>query len=312
MDDVDYVFGSFRLHPARRLLLGNDRPLQLGSRALDILTILVERAGETVSNEQIMARAWPRTMVEEGSLRVHIGALRKTLGDGRGVDRFIVNIPGRGYSFVAPVKRGQGEAPPPLAQATPAGAAPVASSLPRPLVSIIGRGDTITAVAGQLARRRLLTIVGPGGIGKTTVAIAAAESVAASYPDGVWFVALASLPTSDLVSSAIAAAFGVAASGFDPLRGLASLLRDKQALIVLDNCEHVVDGVAAVTEELLKAAQRIGILATSREPLRCAGEFRRFMMGSPPVKRLTTPRCSYSTNAHEHPMTGIHSPTPKP
>jgi predicted ATPase/DNA-binding winged helix-turn-helix (wHTH) protein len=267
VDHETYVFGSFQLIPARRLLLDDGRPLPLGSRALDILTVLVEHAGETISNDQIMARAWPATMVEEGSLRVHIGALRRSLGDGRAGARFIVNVPGRGYTFVAPVSRGQSQTP----AATPR-AVPAVSNLPRPLSSIIGRADAIATVVAQLARRRLLTIVGTGGIGKTTVAVAAAESVAVSFPDGVWFVALAALSDSGLVASAIGASLGAAVSGSVPLPGLVSWLQDKQALIVLDNCEHVVDGAAAVAEEIIRSTSRVSILATSREPLRCAGE----------------------------------------
>jgi len=267
VDHETYDFGSFQLIPARRLLLDNGESLPLGSRALDILAVLVERAGETVSNEQIMARAWPTTMVEEGSLRVHIGALRKTLSDGRAGTRFIVNVPGRGYTFVAPVRRGESQTPTAAPRAVPA-----ASNLPRPLASIIGRADTIAALTAQLARRRLLTIVGPGGIGKSTVSVAVAENASVSFPDGVWFVALAPLADPAMVAGAIGSNLGLAVSGTDPLRELVSGLRDKQALIVLDNCEHVIDAAAAAAEEIIRATQRVSILATSREPLRCAGE----------------------------------------
>jgi predicted ATPase/DNA-binding winged helix-turn-helix (wHTH) protein len=293
VDHETFVFGSFQLIPARRLLLNNDRSVRLGSRALDILTMLVERAGETVRNDQIMARAWPTTMVEEGSLRVHIGALRRTLGDGRDGARFIVNVPGRGYSFVAPVSHGQSQTP-----AAVASEEPDVSNLPGPLAGIIGRTDTIATVAAQLARRRLLTIVGAGGIGKTTVAVAVAESVAASCPDGVWFVALATLANPGLVAAAICATLGVTVSGTNPLPALISWLRDKQALIILDNCEHVVDAAAVVAEEILRATQRISILATSREPLRCTGEFihRLAPLGIPPSRDGITAR-----EALEHP-----------
>jgi predicted ATPase/DNA-binding winged helix-turn-helix (wHTH) protein len=264
-----FEFGSFHLQPERRLLLDQGKAIRLGSRALDILTILVEAAGQTVGNSQIMARAWPSTTLDEGSLRVHIAALRKALGDGRGGNRFILNLPGRGYSFVAPVTRRRDATPAPAPEPPKAAAA---SNLPAPLVNIVGRADTIAGLAAQLARRRLLTVVGAGGIGKTTVAIAVAEAVAGSYPDGVWFVALATLPASGLVSSAVGAALGIAATGPDPLPGLAAWLRDKQALLVLDNCEHVVDAAAVLAETILKAAPRVSILATSREPLRAEGE----------------------------------------
>jgi predicted ATPase/DNA-binding winged helix-turn-helix (wHTH) protein len=286
VDNETYAFGSFQLIPAQRLLLDNGRRVQLGSRVLDILSILVERAGETVSNEDIMGRAWPTTRVEEGSIRVHIGALRKTLGEGGGGARFIVNVPSRGYTFVAPVSRAQDQSPAPAAPV----ATPAAGGFTRSLVNIVGRADTIATAAAQLGRRRLLTIVGPGGIGKTTVAGAVAQSLSVSCPDGVWFVALASLSDPALVASAISAALGIAVPGNDPLPALIMWLRDKQALIVLDNCEHVVDTAAAVAEEILRTTDRVSILATSREPLRCVGEFihRLAPLGIPPQNDAIT------------------------
>src|SRR6267143_974864 len=138
---------------------------------------------------------------------------------------------------------------------------------------IVGRDDIIAALTTQLARRRFLTVVGAGGIGKTTVAIAVAETVRASYRDGVWFVALASLADPDLVPSALSAALGISLPGANPVLGLTAWLGDKQALIVLDSCEHVVGAAAALAEEILRAAPRICILATSREPLRAEGEW---------------------------------------
>ena len=104
-DDETFVFGSFRLIPAQRMLLEDEKPLRLGSRALDILVTIVESAGETIGKDKLIARTWPDTVVNEGALRVHVAALRKALGDGRAGKRYIVNNPGRGYSFVAPVAR---------------------------------------------------------------------------------------------------------------------------------------------------------------------------------------------------------------
>ena len=237
MESESYAFGSFQLIPGQRLLLDNGRTLPLGGRALDILTVLVEAAGETVSNLQIMARAWPTTLVEEGSLRVHIGALRKALGDGRAGARFIANNPGRGYAFVAPVRREQ--APPPAS--LPVGAAN-SSSLPVPLVSIVGRAETIARLAAQLGRRRLLTIVGPGGIGKTTVAMAVAgRGSPLLSPTAYGSSRSAPLPALNWCPAPSRAALGVAPAG-DPLPGVTAWLRDKQVLIVLDNCEHVDRG----------------------------------------------------------------------
>jgi predicted ATPase/DNA-binding winged helix-turn-helix (wHTH) protein len=268
MEEETFAFGSFRLIPARRVLLEDGTPLRLGSRALDILVTLVESAGETIGKDQLIARAWPDTVVEENALRVHVAALRKALGDGRGGNRYIVNIPGRGYSFIAPVTREQRQ--PAIA---PTNGTAVRGNLPAPLTRIVGRDDIIAALAAQLAQRRLLTIVGPGGIGKTTVAVAVAEALSSSYADGVWFVGLASLPDPDLVASALGTVLGLSLPGANPLSGLAGWLRDKHALIVLDSCEHVIGAVAAIAEAILKAAARVSILATSREPLRAGGEW---------------------------------------
>ena len=267
MDDETFIFGSFRLIPAQRVLLDDGKPLRLGSRALDILITLVEQAGETISREQLIAHAWPDTVVDDGALRVHVAALRKALGDGRAGRRYVANNPGRGYAFVAPVTR---EHPPP-ATAAPDGTAE-AGNLPALLTRVVGRDDVIAALATQLVRRRFLTIVGPGGIGKTTVAVAVAGAVRASYKDGARFVGLASLSDPELVPSALGAALGMPASGANPVQGLSAWLRDKTVLIVLDSCEHVVDAAATLAEAVLKAAPGVSILTTSREPLRAEGE----------------------------------------
>jgi predicted ATPase/DNA-binding winged helix-turn-helix (wHTH) protein len=267
MDGETFVFGSFQLIPAQRLLLDNGNPLRLGSRALDILIALVESAGETIHKDRLIARTWPDTVVDEGALRAHLAALRKAMGDGRAGKRYIVNNPGRGYTFVAPVMREPAHPDPASADG-----ATVVNNLSAPLTRIVGRDDTIAGLATQLGRRRFLTIVGPGGIGKTTVAVAVADVVRASYKDGAWFVGLASLADPDLVPSALGAALGIPPSGADPLRGLAAWLRDKTALIVLDSCEHVIDAAAPLAEAVLKAAPGVSILTTSREPLRAEGE----------------------------------------
>jgi predicted ATPase/DNA-binding winged helix-turn-helix (wHTH) protein len=267
VDEETFAFGSFRLIPAQRILLQNGKPLHLGSRALDILITLVESAGETIRKDQLMARTWPDTVVDEGALRVHVAALRRALGDGRPGTRYIANIPGRGYSFVAPVAREHWRS-----ATTTSNEAAGRDNLPAPLTRIVGRDDVIAALTTELVQRRFLSIVGPGGIGKTTVAIAVAQTVSASFRDGVWFVGLSSLADPDLVPSALGTLLGISLSGVDPVAGLTAWLRDKHALIVLDSCEHVVGAAAALAETVLKAAPRIHILATSREPLRAEGE----------------------------------------
>jgi predicted ATPase/DNA-binding winged helix-turn-helix (wHTH) protein len=268
MDEEIFAFGSFRLVPAQRMLSENGKPLRLGSRALDILVALVERPGETISKEELIARAWPDTVVEEAALRVHVAALRKALGDGRAGKRYIANHPGRGYAFVAPVTRESAF----LATAVP-NEADVARNLPALLTRVVGRDEIILALTTQLARHRFMTIVGPGGIGKTTVAVAVADRARASYKDGVWFVELASLSDPYLISSAVVAVLGIPQSGVSPVSAITASLRKKHALIVLDSCEHVVAEAANIGEEILRAAPSVSILATSREPLRAEGEW---------------------------------------
>ena len=146
MDEESFAFGSFRLIPAQRMLLEDGKPLRLGSRALELLIALIEHAGETIQKDQMIARVWPDTVVDEGALRGHVAALRKALGDGRTGNRYIVNDPGRGYSFVAPVAREQRQ------PATgPPDVATVGGNLPMPLTRIVGRDGIIAALTTQLA-----------------------------------------------------------------------------------------------------------------------------------------------------------------
>ena len=268
------AFGSFVLDRSRKQLLENGRPLRLGGRALDLLAALTERSGEVLSRAELEARVWPRTVVEETSLRVHVSALRKILGDGVDGARFIANVPGRGYSFVAPVVVLVAAAPEPATPPPdPARPARRMHNLPARLSHAIGRSAVTRALGERLASRRLVSIVGPGGMGKTTVALAVAEEQVGEYPDGVWFVDLAPLTDPTRVPLALASALNVSVSSVDPWATLREPLRDSRMLIVLDNCEHVIDGAAALAERLLREAPRAHILATSREALEAEGEW---------------------------------------
>ena len=238
-----WTFGAFRLLPTQQALLEKDLPVRLGSRAFEILVALVERAGELVGRDELTARAWPNVFVDDSTLRVHITALRKVLGHGQDGSRYIVNVTGRGYRFVAPVVReAPAETHAPAAQSVARASA--IFRLPARLNRMVGRNEIVDQLASHMPQRRLLTIAGPGGIGKTTVALALAEQLSGTYRDGVRFVDLASLVNPQLVASAVAAVFDLQVFSPDPLAELLVHLRERQMLLLLDNCEHLVGAVA--------------------------------------------------------------------
>ena len=274
-------FGSFRLLATQRLLLEGDRPVRLGSRALDILIALVTRAGELVGKRELMRIVWPDAVVADTNLTVHVSALRRALGDGQAGNRYILNIPGRGYRFVAPVTLAEEPRPP-----TPRLAPPVRPhNLPAQLTRLIGRDEVVSNLLQQLSMQRLITIVGPGGIGKTAVALDLAARLIGAYEHGVWLIDLAPIADPRLVSTTLASVLGAELRSDDPLPGLIAAVRDKQMLLMLDNCEHVIDATARLAAGILRGSRGVQIVATSREPLLVEGErvHRLRTLESPPV-----------------------------
>src|SRR5215470_17352337 len=266
--EVSFSFGPFRLLPGQHILLEDEKPVQLGSRALDILITLVEHAGELLSKDELTTRVWPDTFVEESSLRVHIAGLRRALGDGQAGNRYVANIPGRGYRFVAPVAVSQetGPAVPKILTATPT------NNLPTSLIRMIGREDVTRTLSAWLPRRRFITIVGPAGIGKTTVALAVANRLLATYGDGVHFVDLGHVSAPLRLPRLLASAFGLATHSGNRTDELIAFLRNKKMLAVFDSCEQVIESIATLAVDLLKNVPGLNILATCREPLCAEGE----------------------------------------
>ncbi|EJN10540.1 putative ATPase [Bradyrhizobium sp. YR681] len=278
--DSAIAFGPFRLFAKSRLLEKDGAPLHLGGRALDILIFLAERAGEVVDKRELIKRVWADVTVDEGSLRFHITTLRKALGDAGEGSRYVVNVPGRGYCFAAPLLRSA-----PLQSRS---GLPVASprSLPSPLAKMIGRDDAVERICAELGLHRFVTIVGPGGIGKTSVALAVAHRELAAFGGQVCFVDFGALTDARLVPGTIAAALGLTVSSDDPMPGLLTFLHSRRTLLVFDSCEHILDELAPVAERLVQEAPELHILATSRESFRSEGErvHRLFPLDCPPER----------------------------
>ncbi|RXH39787.1 ATP-binding protein [Bradyrhizobium zhanjiangense] len=278
--DSAIAFGPFRLFPKSRLIEKDGAPLHLGGRALDILIFLAERAGEVVDKRELMRRVWADVNVDEGSLRFHITNLRKALGDAGEGSRYVVNVPGRGYCFAAPLLRTA-----PFEDRT---SLPAASphALPSPLARMIGRDDAVEKISAELAQHRFVTIVGPGGIGKTSVALAVAHRELGAFDGRVSFVDFGALTDARLVPGTIAAALGLTVNSDDPMPGLLTFLRSQRMLLVFDSCEHLLDELAPLAERIVQEAPELHILATSRESFRTEGErvHRLFPLDCPPQR----------------------------
>lgn len=269
-DHTATSFGTFRLDPSRRLLSNDGELVRIGSRALDVLIVLTDRAGEVVSGHELVRLAWRGAVVEEAGVRVHIASLRRALGDGRDGARYILNVCGRGYSFVAPVTREL-----PDAQSQRPASQPVRSMgrvppLPR---SLIGRTHVVDSLSKLILERQLISIVGSGGIGKTTVAAAIVERLHAEFGDeDVAFVDFGAVSEPDQVPGAVVSALGCRPGGTDPIAEILNFVSEKRMLIVFDSCEHLVDATSALAARLYQYAPNVHLLVTSREALRLEGE----------------------------------------
>ncbi|CUU19649.1 helix-turn-helix transcriptional regulator [Bradyrhizobium barranii] len=281
---IRFRFGPFELNVSERSLSKAGQILPLGGRAYDILIALLENAGEVVPKSELIARVWPDVTVEEGSLRVHLSALRKTLGDGQFGDKYIANIQGRGYRFIAPVT--------PLPAALDSGnASSGLSSLPPALGRMVGRSKVVLEIQRLLQTdQRLTTILGAGGIGKTTVALSVGHAALADFSGAVFFVDLSTVTDNEQVIGAVASAVGLVPQPADPKEALLNFLSARKALIVLDSCEHLIERSAEIVDYIVRNTPAVYILATSRETLRVPGErvFRLCPLDCPPEQPQPT------------------------
>jgi predicted ATPase len=236
--------------------------VSLGSRAFEILLFLVAHPGELKTNQEIVKHVWPETFVDDANLRVHVSALRKALGDTKAEPQFIANVPGRGYTFVARLERG-----PPKTSPTSSTARDFRGPEPS---KVFGRDQSIDAVLAQLNKGRLVTVTGPGGIGKSTVATAVAGILSGRLE--VHRIELSDVASGELVSTVVATALGIRSRTGDMLDTISGALDIKPSLLVLDGCEHLIEDATRFVEAVLNRTTSVRFLATSREPLRGSGE----------------------------------------
>src|SRR5258706_11748290 len=285
--DRKLSFGPFDLSIGERALRRDGQVLPLGGRALDILIYLADRPGEVIAKQELIDHVWSDVIVEEGSLRVHVAAIRKALADGQFGNRYIANVKVRGYSFVGTVVSLAGGTESRNARFRYQGRLAV-----RPIM-MIGREAVISEVSDKLRNERFVTLLGPGGIGKTTIALAVGRAAAEEFGGKGYFVDLESLTDPRHVAGAVAASLGLALKSKDPGLELVDLVRSRKLLIILDSCEHVIEAVASLAEQLYRQTEEIHVLTTSRELLKVGGEhcYRVLPLDFPPDGSEQTANC---------------------
>jgi predicted ATPase/DNA-binding winged helix-turn-helix (wHTH) protein len=261
-----YEIGPFRLDAEAGVLARAGVPVALGARAVAVLATLVARTNEYIQKDAILDAAWPGVVVEESNLAVQISAIRRVLAQVPGGERWIETLARRGYRFVGPVGEVPDEVRDPWADER-------RSNLPEPMTTFIGRERELVEIKRLLPGKRLVTIVGVGGIGKTRLALQVAAEAVDAYRDGVWLVELGSISDPSLVPTSVAQVVGVReVPGTDLTDSLCVQLSARQLLLILDNCEHVLEACATLVNAVLPGVADVTIIATSREPLRTAGE----------------------------------------
>src|SRR6266700_578229 len=259
-------FPPFRLDTVNQCLWRGEGPAEerilLAPKAFAVLRYLVEHPGRLVTHDELFEALWPKTYVQAEVLKSHIAAIRAVLGDDARKPIFIETLSRRGYRFTAPVTE---DAPARSSRPT---------NLPEPFSELIGREAELGEVTALATAHRLVSLVGAGGIGKTRLGFEVARHLLPRYPDGVFVAELGPLSSPELVPTTVASALGLThVAGTASPQRVAGAVRAKTLLLVIDNCEHVIDAAAGMAETLLRASPGVSLLATSREPLRVSGEY---------------------------------------
>jgi predicted ATPase/DNA-binding winged helix-turn-helix (wHTH) protein len=258
------VFGKYRVFPRRGQLVAGQQVIDLGGRAFAVLLALLEAEGRIVTKEELLKRVWSGTLVDEHTISVHISNIRRALGEDRDL---IATDSGRGYRFTGAISSVGSERGVDVALGV------VQTNITAPLSALVGRETALSELSELLSAHRLVTLAGAGGIGKTRLATEVARVILPSLPGGAWIAELAPLGDSKLVAATIATALGMSLGSNGDLVECLKAMSSGEMLLVLDNCEHVVDWVAHLAELLLRSIPALRILATSQETLGAEGEY---------------------------------------
>jgi non-specific serine/threonine protein kinase len=268
-----YALGECEVDLGRRELRVLGAPVPVGARAFEIIELLVRSAGALVTKNELIDHVWPGTIVSDNTLQVHIAAIRKALGP----QRFVLKTEaGRGYRLLGRWTARNAVAATVSAVPGPGQAAGMQqkTNLPATVTSFFGRAIAAEQLRDLVSAYRVVTLTGPGGIGKTTLALQVAHSLSDAFEDGAWLVELSALSIPELVPSAVVGVLGLEVGGGDITpAAVARAIDDKHLLLVLDNCEHLIDATARLIETFVNLCPRVTLLATSREVLRIGGEY---------------------------------------
>jgi DNA-binding winged helix-turn-helix (wHTH) protein len=252
---VIYRFGDFECDSSAYELRRKGRRIALARLPMDLLLLMLRRPGELISRAEIAANLWgDGVFVDvEAGIRTAVLKVRDALGDSGKSPRLLETVPGKGYRFIGAVR--------PL----PSAPGVRRHNLPADLTRFIGREQPLAELRHLLRSTRLLSLTGPGGVGKTRLALRLGLEVSREFSDGVWMVDLAPLTSSALVGQSIASVLGVRESRERSVQdALVEYLRDRDLLLMLDTCEHVVDRCAELADALLRASRGLRIIATTR------------------------------------------------
>src|ERR1700682_5704424 len=268
-----YELDEWEVDLARRELRARGVPVPIGGRAFEIIEVLVQSAGELVTKNDLLARIWPGAIVEDNTLQFHISAMRKALGSDRGI---LKTASGRGYRLLGAWTSRESTSSVDSIDLEPvrSPAEPCQTNLPAAASELVGRTNAVQQLRGLLSAYRVVTLTGPGGIGKTRLALEVARGLFPSFQGDVRLVELVSLSDPGLVPTAVTGVLGLKLGGDEiSAESVARAIGGQKLLLVLDNCEHVIDAAAQLAETVVRMCPRTTILATSREILKIEGEY---------------------------------------